>query len=48
LLPRTTIVARQYQIQIVGAGIDHAERLAEVVDEAAHDWPNPLLERIGV
>jgi hypothetical protein len=47
LLPRTAIVGRQYQIQIVGAGIDHAERLAEIVNQAAHVWPNPLLERVG-
>jgi len=41
------IGGRQHQIQIVGAGIDHAERLAQIVNEATHDRPDPLLQRIG-
>jgi len=47
LPPRPEIRGRQYQIQVIGAGIDHTERLAEVVNEAAHNGPNPLLERFG-
>jgi hypothetical protein len=47
LSPRTVIVGRQYQIQIVGAGVNHAERLAEVVNQDTHDGPNPLRNRIG-
>ncbi|MGA2736689.1 MAG: hypothetical protein ABSG65_04485 [Bryobacteraceae bacterium] len=47
LLPRTSICGRQDQIQIVGAGVDHTERLAQIVYKNAHNGPNPLLERIG-
>jgi hypothetical protein len=47
LSPRAVIGGRQHQIQIVGARIDHAERLAEVMNEDAHDGPDLLLERIG-
>jgi hypothetical protein len=46
LLPRTQIGGRQNQVQIVGAGIDHAERLAEVVNQAAYDGPDPLRVRV--
>jgi hypothetical protein len=47
LLPRTTIGGRQYQIQIVGAGIDHAERLPQLVNQTAHHRPKHLVQRIG-
>jgi hypothetical protein len=47
LLPRTKVGGRQHQIQVVRARIDHAERLAEVVNQDAHNGPNPLLKRIG-
>ncbi|MGO4884206.1 MAG: hypothetical protein ACLP59_25810 [Bryobacteraceae bacterium] len=43
LFPRTPIGGRQNQIQIIGAGVDHAEWLAQVVNQAAHDRPNILL-----
>ncbi|HTT60210.1 MAG TPA: hypothetical protein VMG35_00160 [Bryobacteraceae bacterium] len=48
LLPRPVVRGRQHKIQIVGAGIDHAERLTEVVDEAADHGPDDLLEAISV
>lgn len=47
LLPRAAIGGRKHQIQIIGAGIDHAERLAEVVNQAADHGPSARLERIG-
>jgi hypothetical protein len=47
LLPRPMIRGRQHQIQIVGARIDYAQRLAEVVNEDAHNRPNVLWKRVG-
>ena len=47
LLPRAAIGGRQYQIQIIGAGVNHTERLAEMVNEAAHLRAGAGLERIG-
>jgi hypothetical protein len=47
LFSRGVVGRRQNQIQIVGAGVDHAQRLAEVVNKDADDGPSPLLGRTG-
>jgi hypothetical protein len=46
LLPRAMVVVGQNQIQIVGAGVNDTERLAEIVNQSADEGPSLLPQRV--